>query len=161
MAKTQRKTVAVEQQHIEGGIASDSHYCTIAEAVKDAMPFAQRVSVDLATIRYTDRDTGKRYIFLTPVKCQEYLLMLDNGLRERLKPFKFMLNRPTQIINPRAKRGKVAVTKSKTHAPIKRDGKALPMGPLAGGALGGVGKPEDLRTGRIRRYGLRSMGQVR
>jgi hypothetical protein len=72
-----------------------------------------------------------------------------------MQPFRFLLNRPAQTQQPRAKRAKEAtMTKSKTHAPIKRDGAAMPLGPLAGGA-------NHMRTGRIRRFGLRSMGQFK
>lgn len=161
MASTQRKTVEVTQQHIERAVECDSGYCALSEAIKDAMPHAVRVNSDLQTIRFTDRRTGKRYIFLTPPRCQEYLLMLDEGLRAQMKAFKFLLNRPTQIINPGPSRAKKATTtKTKTHAPIKRDGKAPPVGPLAGKTMGGV-QPDDLRIGRIRRFGLRSMGKSR
>lgn len=150
--KKTRRIVTVTQEHIDRATPCDSSYCAIANAVKDSLPYAQRVNVDLQSIRFTHRDTGVRYTYFTPPAGQAYLLALDDGNRAAMQPFKFLLNRPAQTQQPSERRGKATVTKSKTHAPIKRDGKALPLGPLAGSA-------HQMRTGRIRRFGLRSMGR--
>src|SRR5262249_16706467 len=46
-----RVTVEVMQQHIDQAMEKDSNHCMIAEAIKETLPKATHVSVDLQTIR--------------------------------------------------------------------------------------------------------------
>jgi len=71
---------------IATAIPRDSAHCMIADALKAAMPRAAWVSVDLATIRFTDLVAGRRYIYLTPRSAQEALIAFDQG--ERPEPFR-------------------------------------------------------------------------
>ena len=84
-----RGKVDVTQQHIDEGIRRNSSYCAIAEAIKLAFPQASKVSVDLQTIRWSDRAKGLRYQYLTPPVSQKYLLTFDDGIKCR--PFSFNL----------------------------------------------------------------------
>jgi hypothetical protein len=61
----------------------------IAEAVKAAYPDARSVSVDLATIRFSDPTQGLRYTYLTPRIAQVELVMFDRGTKP--EPFQFQL----------------------------------------------------------------------
>lgn len=64
----------------------NSSHCMIAEALQAAIPAARFVSVDLATIRFTDEAAGWRYIYLTPRPAQAALLAFDQG--EPIEPFR-------------------------------------------------------------------------
>lgn len=75
----------VTAEIIEESIPKESSHCMIADALKAAMPNASYVSVDLATIRFTDRAAGRRYIYLTPRTAQQALIAFDQG--ERPGPF--------------------------------------------------------------------------
>jgi hypothetical protein len=71
----------VTAEVIERSIPAHSGHCMIADGLKAAMPHATDVSVDLATIRYTDRKARRRYVYLTPPDAQDALLDFDNGVR--------------------------------------------------------------------------------
>jgi hypothetical protein len=73
----------------------------IADGLKAAMPKATDVSVDLATIRFSDRESGRRYIYLTPPVAQVSLLKFDHG--EKPEPFVVKAH-AAQIIKTAAKR---------------------------------------------------------
>lgn len=51
----------------------------IAEAIKDAVPGAKSVTVDLQTIRWSDPVRRLRYIYVTPMKCVKALIDFDHG----------------------------------------------------------------------------------
>lgn len=154
---------------------ADSSNCMIAVALKAAIPHATAVSVDLATIRYTDKEKGERYIYLTPPAAQEALLIYDaGGIPE---PFTVGANvaqiipinrgrkvKPAAAAKPAAKgrpagskTAKRARTVPNGRAPgevIKTSGAAPPIGAHAGGTIGRAA----LKTGRARRHGMRQMG---
>jgi hypothetical protein len=73
--------LTVTQHHIDEAIPRDSGHCMIAESVRDAFPGAARVSVDIQTIRFTDRAKGLRYIYLTPRSAQQALVNWDDGIK--------------------------------------------------------------------------------
>jgi hypothetical protein len=156
-----RLDIRVEQKHIDQAMPHDSGHCMIADAVSEHK-FAKNVSVDLATIRFTDRKSGLRYAYLTPPVAQMALLNFDQGIET--KPFKFQLRTaiqiaPKQTKKPGRKHSKstvayqpqeVALAQS-TNAdktgmvPVKIGGNLPPLGPLS----------SSVRTGRVRRFGLR------
>jgi hypothetical protein len=86
------KKVSVSKKHIEHGVIKDSHQCMIADAVKEAYPNAQYILVDLQSIRFSDRDKGKRYTYLTPPVAQSALLRFDAG-DKAIEPFSFTLTK--------------------------------------------------------------------
>jgi hypothetical protein len=80
-----RATIPVEQRHIDESLLANSSHCAIAEAIKEAIPDATRVAVDLQTVRYTRN--GLRFVFLTPhVAQQSIIIPFDQGEREKCKP---------------------------------------------------------------------------
>jgi hypothetical protein len=66
------------EQH-EHAIRSNSGACLIADAIKRTYPNLSGVTVDVATIRATDRENGVRYTYLTPPAAQHVLLAFDQG----------------------------------------------------------------------------------
>ena len=95
-----RITVDVGADLIALASKASSAHCMIADGIKASMPDARSVSVDLQTIRYSDPKAGKRYIMLTPMKCQEKLLLFDQG--QEVQPWSFRLPDPVQIVPMRA-----------------------------------------------------------
>lgn len=87
-----RVRLAVTPELIADATLGDSGHCMIAEAVKEALPWARHVSVDIQTIRYSDPSTRARYIFLTPRMAQDALVAFDAG--EEIVPFRCELRSP-------------------------------------------------------------------
>ncbi len=85
----------------------DSFRCMAAEALKERLPKAKRVLVDLATFRFTM--DGIRYIYLTPRPVQLALVAFDRG--QHSKPFVFRLRKGQMI--PVPKRGTTPSGKAK------------------------------------------------
>jgi hypothetical protein len=101
-----RRRISVEDVHIAESLQRSSSACAIAEAVKQQIPNAIHVSVDLATIRWTDRVKQLRYVALTPMCAQELVVNFDQGLREKLQPIAFDL-KPVIIARSGARRRQV------------------------------------------------------
>ncbi len=157
-----RVTVAVTKDVIEQSMRRDSSHCMIAEAIQNGVPNAKNVSVDLASIRWTDRDKGVRYIYLTPRLAQMNLLRFDQG-DEDIEPFQFKLRGAT-VIRANTKRTNEEVPKratlvterdaESTHhegVPTRIGGKAPPTGPLSNS------KNKRVKVGQRREFGLRSL----
>jgi hypothetical protein len=87
--------VKVTQAHFDQSKRKDSSHCMIASALKEALPGAKYVSVDLQTVRWTDPQNGLRYITLTPRTAQEALIGYDQG--EPFAPFTLRFHSPAQI----------------------------------------------------------------
>lgn len=145
----------VPQDIIDTSTEKDSSHCMIADAIQRAIPEARYVSVDLATIRFTDLSAGVRYIYLTPRGAQEALLKFDQG--EKPEPFSLRLEGAHVLVAGNAKKARATLAhnpKSGTkEKPVKVGGISPPMGPLKGGALTGA----TTRTGRRREFGLRAI----
>ena len=84
-----RVRIQVTQEAIDDSVERSSSHCMIAEAVKHSYPDAQRISVDLQTIRFSDPRTGLRYTYLTPRVGQVALVQFDQGIKPA--PFGFQL----------------------------------------------------------------------
>lgn len=169
-----RPTIEVTQEDLDNARPKDSSHCMIADAVKRALPHAKNISVDLATIRYSDPARGKRYIILTPPIAQQQLLWFDQA-DPRLEPFSFRLPGSAQTVAAAkakregrkvrgvpAKHGKAQLVMGQdSGVPEKRGGNVPPLGPLASTARGAnkSATKSKLRTGRVRAYGLRSMAR--
>jgi hypothetical protein len=69
----------VTQDIIDSAQARNSTHCLIAEALAVARPEAKNISVDLATIRYTDPKKGVRFTYLTPRTAQVCIVNFDQG----------------------------------------------------------------------------------
>ena len=57
----------------------------IADAIHEADPKARYVCVDLQSVRWSNLETGQRFVCFTPPKAQASLLLFDNGIKP--KPF--------------------------------------------------------------------------
>jgi hypothetical protein len=146
-----RPTIQVTQQEIDDGLRENSRHCMIAEAVKHSIPNAKTVSVDLATIRFTNKRTGERFTYMTPYLAQQALVKFDNG--EKPEPFKFQLRtlfqiRPKSTIHRRtATPATVAVVR---HGEKESGTRRAPI------KIGGQPAPKSV-LGTIRRFGLHTL----
>lgn len=122
----------------------DSRHCMIAEAIQQARPEYRKVMVDLATIRWTNPRTRKRYICLTPEAAAKSLVDFDQG--KTVEPFSLSLE-PIQVTpiarQVRAKDGKPGTNRSnrgkKTLRPdgTIEGGEPIPPGHLSNTKLSG------------------------
>jgi hypothetical protein len=71
--------VEVTPEIIAASAHGDSGHCMIADAIKHARPDVSAIGVDIQTIRFTDRERGLRYTYLTPLCVQQALLDFDDG----------------------------------------------------------------------------------
>lgn len=71
--------VRIAPEAYERAVKSKSGGCLIADQIKDQYPHLSKVTVDMATIRVSDRKDGKRYTYLTPSSAQHLLLSFDQG----------------------------------------------------------------------------------
>lgn len=155
-----RHSIPVTRDIIGKAIIRDSSHCMIAEAIKAAIPTAKSIAVDLASVRWSDPDTGLRYTFLTPRRAQVALLDFDQGLT----PDPFTLNLKDAIITaskigkpkeraslPRTAELAIPTGASTTGltAPVRVGGQPPPLGPLSNAT----------RVGKRRSFGLRLMGR--
>lgn len=84
-----RVRVQVKKETITKAVTADSSKCWIAEAIKEQVPAATHVAVDLQTVRFTDPQKGLRYVYLTPYAAQLALIAFDEGTPP--DPFSFIL----------------------------------------------------------------------
>lgn len=84
-----RYLISVPQHHIDSAIKGTSSHCMVADTIKELLPWARFVSVDIATIRFTDPKTGLRYTYLTPRVAQVAIVNFDDG--KKPEPFSFWL----------------------------------------------------------------------
>src|SRR5260221_2046 len=87
--RSPKVTIEITPDLIESSKERDSLRCMVAEAVKKASLGAAFVSVDLQTIRFSDRNKGYRYTYLTPRSAQIALIEFDQGTTP--EPFSFQL----------------------------------------------------------------------
>ena len=163
----------VTQEHIDTAKPKNSGHCMIADALRDKYPNATYVSVDLATIRFTDEAAGFRYIYLTPGYAQKALIDWDQGTV--VEPFHLRQNcsqmtltgsarkrrredrdaeerTDTFLIQPRGGAGQGSTV------PARAGGTPLPKGELAGTtrARGRDGKADNRGSrGSRREFGIR------
>ena len=78
-ATSPKVTVKITKKQIDEAIRGNSSHCMIADAVKEQVPDAKYVSVDLQSIRWTDTKKGRRYTYLTPPRAQRALVKFDQG----------------------------------------------------------------------------------
>lgn len=158
--------VQVTQEIIEGSTRADSSHCMIADAIKQQVPDALHVTVDLATIRYTRRGTGRRYVHLTPSVAQLAIVEYDQG--RLVEPFDFRIDKPVQIVKSNAKKAKpggrtgerVGVKSEPTHTkqvatPERGGTNSIPV--VIGGHAPPVMRTAAHTRGRRRQFGLRAL----
>jgi hypothetical protein len=81
--------VEVSREIMEHARVRDSSHCMVAMAVRDVMPQAASIAVDIQTIRFSLRDKGLRYTYLTPRQAQVAIIQFDQGIMP--EPFSFRL----------------------------------------------------------------------
>jgi hypothetical protein len=145
--KSPRVTVTVELETIFAAEQRSSSHCMIADAIKLAVPTAQRVSVDLATIRWTDPRSGRRHIYLTPHVAQVALVNFDKG--EHTEPFRFQLRQGISLSPTTTKPREPQRFSGDTDSGITRTGGGSPP-------LGALSNVQHVKGSR-RRYGLKRL----
>ena len=157
-----QKLIRVTQTEIDEGVSRASQSCIVAEAIKHCIPEAKAVAVDLATIRFTDKTTGDRYIYQTPGPAQQTIIQFDQGIKP--EPFSFKLRTLYQI-RPKSAAARRTPTiaanrpepgtggdSTGTNAPEVIGGKAIPRK---------TRKTRDTASqpvlGNIRRFGIRTL----
>lgn len=166
-------TVLITEEIIAHSVARDSTHCMIADAIKASFPQAERVSVDLATIRLTDPAKRLRYTFLTPRIAQFELVRFDQGIMPT--PFQFRLrgahvtrsgsNNSRRVLTEKQKNSAQNTGREKIkkmHDVLKKTGlRHLPNGKVAdriGGKTPPVQRNKDgIPFSRRRAFGLRAL----
>jgi hypothetical protein len=145
----------------------DSGHCMIATAVKNAYPDAERIAVDVQTIRFSDAKKGLRYTYLTPRQGQIALVRFDQGLHT--EPFSMGIRGgAVTAMKGGPKLGKPRTRRGGNHAapnavPEIVGGITPPVSALAHGATGpaskeGIYKAREVKSRNPRRqYGIRSL----
>jgi hypothetical protein len=99
-----KATISILQRHIDEAMEKNSSHCATAEAIREQVPEARFISVDLQTIRWTDAIKKVRYVFLTPHAIQGGVIVpFDQGERENCKPVTVRM-RPCTVIKIGKKR---------------------------------------------------------
>lgn len=163
LRRAPRVFVKVEQRHIDGAVPESSSSCMIAEAIKELVPTATYVTVDLHTIRWTDRKKQCRYEYLTPRPGQISLLKFDRGVP--VDPVEFWLSGARVIRSDCGRMRPEKAARSDGKAVRKRRkiryGKArIVDGDRKGAApvvVGGRATPHFGRYGAVRKFGLRGL----
>jgi hypothetical protein len=88
--------VQITKQRREKAVRSNSGGCLIADAIKETYPALTGVSVDMATVRVSDRKMGVRFIYLTPPAAQQMLLSFDQGWEPTVE--NLTIRRAVQIV---------------------------------------------------------------
>lgn len=164
-----KKTVQVTQALINDAKRKNSGHCMIAEAVKELMPHAQFVSVDLQSIRWSDPVKGSRHVALTPRIAQKALIKWDQG--DIPDPFHFQLRgaivvpmqrKPSKKKEKASAVHKTLTTTFTTDKDAKKPNKATIVakknGPRSVKLIRTGGKTPP-RTGLRRAFGLRAYNE--
>ena len=102
--KTQDGTVTTElrfeitQENYDRAITENSGSCLVADAIQEKYPQFSNVKVDVATVRFTDKEHGVRYVYLTPPSVSDTLLFFDQGWKEETLPKTLRLRTVLKII---------------------------------------------------------------
>jgi hypothetical protein len=147
--------ISVLDRHYDEALLRNSSHCAIAFAIRDAVPHARHISVDLQTIRYTDTKRGVRYCFLTPhVAQQDVIIPFDQGERDKCKEVTFRM-RPAFVTRTGKKRthapdndqlsdAKLKVAEEQPHVPsAAEEALAENWKPKSPGANGAIIAPPD------------------
>jgi hypothetical protein len=71
--------ISITEDLWEKAKAANSRSCVWADAIKAQVPGASNVEVDLATIRWSDKAKGLRYVYLTPDRVRLGVISFDQG----------------------------------------------------------------------------------
>jgi len=138
-----------------------SGHCMIAETVKNAVPDASYISVDLATTSFTILKDGLRYTYLTPAPAQAALVNFDQG--NHTEPFTVRLKKGVATTSGRVKKkGATKATlvpnSSANHVPTRAGGKPPPKGALRSGGTGTPNSKDKITgVGSRRSFGIKNL----
>jgi len=85
-----RIPIDVTEVDIDKGTKRQSSKCVVALAVARAVKEANRIDVDMQTVRFSVGE--QRYVYLTPWRVQDYIVGFDAG--DEIEPFRFQLRDP-------------------------------------------------------------------
>lgn len=88
----------ITQENYERAITANSGGCLVADAIKEQYPQFSNVKVDVATVRFTDKGRGMRYVYLTTPSVRDALLYFDQGWKEEELPKMLRLRTMLKII---------------------------------------------------------------
>ena len=120
--------LTISEEQVAQAVQSNSGGCLIADAIKKQYPNLVNVTVDMATIRVSDRKRGERYIYLTPPAAQHVLLSFDQGWPNpadeltikgavQIVPIRQAGDRPQQARATRGAEGRAAGTAGRRRDP--------------------------------------------
>lgn len=185
--KAPKLTVRVTKEVMDHSRQRDSSHCMIAMAIRDALPAASSIAVDIQTIRFSLPEKRIRCTYLTPRMAQVAIIEFDQGRMP--DPFSFKLAgahvtsmyRRLYVDTPRQRlteKQREALAKAWEHNPSHIEGKRrrvdvpdhpelskkrlVPQGqyklPLpVGGSTGSHPVPRSVVPGKRRAFGLRAM----
>jgi hypothetical protein len=118
--RSPRSRITVTQDNISRSARADSSHCMIANAVREAIPQARNISVDLQTIRYSDPERGVRYTYLTSAAAQAALVAFDEG--SLVEPFSFTIsNAYVAPVNRRSQRPRIVLSAAEKAPDVPQD----------------------------------------
>lgn len=152
--------IHVTKEVLDGSKVRSSSHCMVAEAVKEHCKEkgikCGAVSVDIQTIRFSDKARRLRYVYLTPYSVQRAIIQFDQGIMP--DPFSFRLRGGQVTRSKRTTPAKSEYMKKYNLGKgrkIKTTDTANPTG-YAPIIVGGK-EPPTTSVGRIRRFGLQSI----
>jgi hypothetical protein len=119
--KTPTLKVEITKENYEQAIQASSGSCLVADAIKKQHPNFSSVKVDVATIRFSDKERGERYLYLTPPSVYQTLLFFDQGWQEAKLPKTLRIRTPLKII---------PITRSASDVKLKAERRAARLAQL-------------------------------
>jgi len=159
--------VDITQEAITTAQIQNSSHCMIADSIKKSLGGLRPV-VDIATIRWTDAETGDRYYALTPGYAQQAIIQFDQGILPepftlRVRPYQVIKKRVRQPEGTPKKRQKRKVAARNPRAKsAKQFSGSRPNVEIEGGSPPPIGALSNRAgaTGARRTFGLRLAGRV-
>ena len=104
----------VTEKDIDQALVKNSSRCVVATAIARSIPGANRIQVDVQSIRFSLE--GERHVYLTPYAVAGYVVAFDAG--DDIHPFRFQLREDQKRVARQAKRtpAGVAVDRARTAA---------------------------------------------
>ena len=106
------RKIKVLKKHIDNAVKRNSHRCMIADAIAEQIPSATHIIVDAQSIRFSNKKSKTRHIYLTPPLAQRAIINFDQGVK--CHPFEFSVSaghtRPMRKVH-KVTRSKVKRTK--------------------------------------------------
>ena len=88
--------IEVTDKELEEAAPGSEFYCAVATAIGRLVPEANRIEVNVHTIRFTlprkGSETYSRFVYRSPPEVAEYVRLFDEGAK--LKPMSFTLDKP-------------------------------------------------------------------